>query len=171
MNQSFILSELMINDVTLILVGTSKSIVFLGRKEHCESYFKQWQKKYFPTYTLVTNSDAFTIEKEEIIEYYAGKRESFTFSYHLIGTDFQKLVWQALQNTCYGTTCSYTDIAKQIGKENSVRAVASAIGKNPLMIVVPCHRVLRKDGGIGGFRGGLDMKKALLKIEKTTSFL
>jgi AraC family transcriptional regulator of adaptative response/methylated-DNA-[protein]-cysteine methyltransferase len=81
------------------------------------------------------------------------------------GTPFQKAVWQALSEIPYGETCSYSELAERIGKPTAVRAVASACGKNPLAVLVPCHRVLGKGGQLRGFRWGLSMKKALLDAE------
>lgn len=83
----------------------------------------------------------------------------------LTGTIFQEAVWTALKNIPFGETKTYTDIAKNIGRPNSVRAVGAAIGANPLLMVVPCHRVVSKSGGMAGYRGGVPMKKALLELE------
>src|SRR6056297_4265802 len=83
------------------------------------------------------------------------------------GTDFQKNVWRALLTIPYGACCSYSDVAKQIGLPTAVRAVANAIGANPLLMVIPCHRVIRKNGELGGFSAGLDLKKRLLELERS----
>ena len=83
----------------------------------------------------------------------------------LQGTEFQKLVWSAIAKISVGTTMTYQQLAISIGRKSSVRAVASACGANPVAIVVPCHRVLRSDGGLGGYRWGLQRKKALLALE------
>ena len=84
---------------------------------------------------------------------------------NLRGTEFQKLVWSAIAKIPVGTTMTYQQLAISIGRKSSVRAVASACGANPVAIVVPCHRVLRSDGGLGGHRWGLQRKKALLALE------
>ena len=83
----------------------------------------------------------------------------------LQGTEFQKLVWSAIVKIPVGTTMTYQQLAISIGRKSSVRAVASACGANPVAIVIPCHRVLRSDGGLGGYRWGLQRKKALLALE------
>lgn len=83
----------------------------------------------------------------------------------LVGTPFQHQVWRALQTIPRGKTWSYTDLARAIGRPSAVRAVAQANGRNPVPILVPCHRVIAKDGGIGGYSGGIAMKKALLSLE------
>ena len=84
----------------------------------------------------------------------------------LHGTPFQQSVWKALQEIPYGQTVSYSDIAERIEKPNAVRAVGTAIGANPVLIIVPCHRVIAKSGKLSGFRAGLEMKEQLLGLEK-----
>lgn len=106
---------------------------------------------------------------KEINQYLSKYRKEFSI-YDLVrleGTRFQKEVWHELQNIPYGETKSYKEIAKNIGNENAVRAVASAIGKNPLMIIIPCHRVIGSDGKMRGYAYGVDVKEKLLNIENT----
>lgn len=103
---------------------------------------------------------------QEITEYLEGKRKTFTFAYELRGTDFQKRVWQALTEIPYGETRSYKEIAIAIGNEKASRAVGLANNKNPIGIVVPCHRVIGSNGKLVGYAGGLDMKQALLQLEQ-----
>ncbi|NLC62932.1 MAG: methylated-DNA--[protein]-cysteine S-methyltransferase, partial [Thermoanaerobacterales bacterium] len=91
------------------------------------------------------------------------------FDIDLIGTDFQKSVWNALLNIPYGTVKSYSEIARQIGQPTALRAVGNANGANPIPIVVPCHRVIAKNGTLGGYGGGLDMKRKLLFLEGVIS--
>lgn len=101
----------------------------------------------------------------ELTEYFEGKRRNFDVPLDLQGTPFQKQVWQQLLKIPYGQTCSYADIAKRIQNPKAVRAVGAANGKNPVCIVVPCHRVIAADGSLGGYTGGLHIKKQLLAIE------
>lgn len=89
---------------------------------------------------------------------------------HLVGTDFQISVWRELLNIECGHLSTYSSIAKAIGRDRAVRAVATAIGSNPVSIIVPCHRVVRRDGGLGGYFWGLDIKKRLLAIEGVEGF-
>lgn len=104
--------------------------------------------------------------KEELCEYFLGKRKVFTIKIKLIkGTDFQKSVWEALKQLPYGTTCSYKDIAKKIKNEKAYRAVGSANNKNPIPIIIPCHRVIGNNKSLTGYAGGLEIKKKLLDIE------
>ena len=103
--------------------------------------------------------------EHELEEYLAGKRKAFDIPLLMAGTDFQKSVWQALLTIPFGMTVSYLDIANQIGNPRGVRAVAQAIGSNPLAIFVPCHRVMGSNGSLTGFAGGLDAKRFLLELE------
>ena len=104
--------------------------------------------------------------EHELEEYLAGKRKAFDIPLLMAGTDFQKSVWQTLLTIPFGMTVSYLDIANQIGNPRGVRAVAQAIGSNPLAIFVPCHRVMGSNGSLTGFAGGLDAKRFLLELEK-----
>ncbi|WP_311481805.1 methylated-DNA--[protein]-cysteine S-methyltransferase [uncultured Anaerococcus sp.] len=109
----------------------------------------------------------FNIYKDQILEYLEGKRTIFD---HLDlldpeGSHFQKSVWQALLKIPYGETSSYKEIAKTIGRPKASQAVGTAVGKNPFLIIIPCHRVIKSDGSLGGFAYGKEIKKALLEIE------
>lgn len=103
----------------------------------------------------------------QIKEYLDGNRKTFEFKYELCGTNFQKKVWNALCNIPYGETRSYKQIAEAIDNPKAVRAVGMANNKNPVIIVVPCHRVIGANGKLVGYGGGLEMKKFLLDIEST----
>lgn len=105
----------------------------------------------------------------QILEYMEGRRKAFDFPYVMQGTSFQQSVWCALLEIPYGETRSYLDIAKRIGKPKAARAVGMANHKNPLMLLVPCHRVIGSDGSLTGYAGGLDMKAALLEMERAYS--
>lgn len=101
----------------------------------------------------------------QIKEYFSGIRRSFDFPYRLHGTDFQKKVYKALEAIPYGETRTYKDIAVSIGNANSCRAVGSACNRNPIAIVVPCHRVIGSSGKLTGYAGGLGIKRTLLMLE------
>jgi O-6-methylguanine DNA methyltransferase len=101
----------------------------------------------------------------ELEEYFAGQRREFTFPLDLRGTDFQLACWRALVTIPYGETRSYADIARAVGKPNAFRAVGMANNRNPIAIVVPCHRVIASDGTLCGYGGGLDVKRKLLELE------
>ena len=103
--------------------------------------------------------------KQQMLEYFAGEREEFDVPLAGKGTLFQKSVWRALTQIPFGTTCCYQDIADIIGNRKAVRAVGAANGSNPIPIIVPCHRVIGRNGSLIGFGGGLDKKQWLLKHE------
>lgn len=104
--------------------------------------------------------------QKQLTEYENGKRKVFELPLHLIGTDFQKQVWNALLEIPYGETRSYQEIAIRIGKPKALRAVGGACNRNPIGIIVPCHRVIGKNGSLTGYAVGLSYKELLLKHEK-----
>ena len=101
----------------------------------------------------------------ELQAYFAGQRTTFNVPLDLNGTPFQRAVWQILLQIPYGNSLSYGQVAEQLGKPKAVRAVGQAIGRNPCLVLVPCHRVLGKDRRLTGFSAGLELKKALLVLE------
>ncbi len=103
--------------------------------------------------------------KRQIDEYLLGERKTFDLPLLLLGSDFQQEVWEELMKVPYGTTASYLDLAKKMGKPKAVRAVAGANGANAIALIVPCHRIIASDGSLGGYGGGLAVKKRLLKLE------
>jgi len=103
--------------------------------------------------------------KKQLEQYFAGKRTTFDIPLDLVGTEFQQQAWRALCRIPYGKTISYGQQAKNIKKPKAFRAVGSANGKNPIPIIVPCHRVVAGDGTLGGYSLGLKMKKQLLALE------
>jgi methylated-DNA-[protein]-cysteine S-methyltransferase len=105
----------------------------------------------------------------QLQEYFDGSRTDFTLKLNPKGTDFQQTVWKELSNIPFGKTMSYLDLAKKLGDPKVIRAAASANGKNPLWIVVPCHRVIGTDGSLTGYAGGLWRKKWLLEHENPTN--
>jgi len=108
----------------------------------------------------------FRAVERQFREYFQGKRTEFDLRLHPKGTPFQKAVWQALLEIPYGETRSYGDIARAVGRPTAVRAVGLANGRNPLPIVVPCHRVIGADGALTGYGGGLARKQKLLDLER-----
>lgn len=102
---------------------------------------------------------------KEIDAYFKGRLKKFTIPLSPTGTDFQKTVWQALETIPYGQTWSYQDLAKKIDNEKASRAVGNANGKNPIGLIIPCHRVIQKSGKLGGYTGGVHIKEQLLALE------
>ena len=129
-----------------------------------------WQKQ---PVKCVENLDPKKVEDKFIIkavkqlkEYFAGKRKEFDMDLNFSGTIFQNRVWKALSEIPFGKTVAYKDIAQRIKNPKAVRAVGTANGKNPFCIIVPCHRVIAADGSIGGYGGGISVKRQLLEIER-----
>ncbi|MDD7887207.1 methylated-DNA--[protein]-cysteine S-methyltransferase [Flavivirga sp. 57AJ16] len=114
-------------------------------------------------------TDIIPVELEDCVcqlkEYFEGKRSQFNLKLNPQGTEFQKKVWKQLEQIPYGKTLSYLELSKQLGDVKAIRAVANANGKNPLWIIVPCHRVIGSDGSLTGYAGGLHRKKWLLEHE------
>jgi methylated-DNA-[protein]-cysteine S-methyltransferase len=102
--------------------------------------------------------------------YFAGERKAFPFTLTPAGTPFQRSVWDALRGIPYGETVSYGEIARRVGRPAAVRAVGAANGRNPVAILIPCHRVIGADGGLTGYGGGLDRKRKLLALEAPAPF-
>lgn len=103
---------------------------------------------------------------EQLRQYFAGERQRFEVDLDLVGTQFQRRVWQQLLQIPYGTTVSYTSLARAVGRLDRIRAVAAAVGQTPLPIIAPCHRVIAADGALTGYAGGLERKAALLELER-----
>lgn len=103
---------------------------------------------------------------QQLQEYFAGKRQRFDLPLSPQGTVFQQKVWQALRQIPYGAVCSYQDIARAIGNDKACRAVGGANNKNPIAIIIPCHRVIGANGSLVGYGGGLPLKRKLLALEK-----
>ena len=104
--------------------------------------------------------------QRELTEYFEGKRKTFDVRLNPKGTPFQRAVWRTLCDIPYGSVISYSQEAQMLSHEKAVRAVANANGKNPIPIIIPCHRVIAKDGGIGGYSGGIWRKEFMLELER-----
>ena len=111
------------------------------------------------------SSEVIVEAMKQFDEYFRNERQSFDIPLLMVGTDFQKSVWQGLIEIPYGTTASYLELSQNIGNEKAVRAVASANGANAISIMIPCHRIIGSDGSLTGYAGGLPVKKKLLELE------
>ncbi len=107
--------------------------------------------------------------EEQLSEYFVGKRKEFELEMVLKGTEFQQKVWREVAKIPYGKTVSYREIAQNVGNEKAVRAVGTAIGRNPIVIIVPCHRVIGTDGSMTGYAYGVELKRKLLDLENGKS--
>ena len=122
-----------------------------------------------PVEILLKQTENSSIAKKELNEYFEKSRMEFTCKTTFIkGTDFEKKVWNSLKDVPYGETKTYKWLAVKIGKPHAFRAVGNALGKNPIPIIFPCHRIIESDGSIGGYSSGIDFKRRLLEIEYYT---
>ena len=143
----------------LFLVASTKGLVRLEFESHA--------LKIDPSRTQLRESKpALAPYLRELEEYFAGERREFSFPLDLRGTEFQLACWRALLKIPYGETRSYRDIAKAIGHPHAYRAVGMSNNRNPVAIVVPCHRVIASSGSLCGYGGGLDVKRMLLDLEQ-----
>lgn len=148
------------------LVISDKGLAYVSHYTNNLNDVTSWQIKNYPDSVLVSDKEKVALYKEQFEEYLAGKRAAFDFPVDLQGTNFQLEVWQALLTIPYGQTASYLDIALKLGRDHkSAQAIGGAVGRNPLSIVYPCHRVVGADGSLTGYTGGLDIKTALLNHE------
>ncbi|OBZ18286.1 cysteine methyltransferase [Bacillus sp. FJAT-27264] len=148
------------------IATTEQGLCYIGSQGKLFSETSSWAARRFPGSPLVEDEARLRPYLTELKEYLNGERQNFISPADLIGTPFQLDVWRALREIPYGSTWSYSDIAERIGRPSAVRAVGTAIGANPVLITVPCHRVIGKNGSLTGFRGGLEMKKRLLELEQ-----
>lgn len=148
-----------------LLGATETGLAYVGFPEaqECPRFFKGYQ-------IVVQETAILQQGQEQLQEYFEGKRRQFDLPMALVGTAFQQQVWRELQQVPFGKTVSYSQLAQRLQRPESVRAVANAVGRNPLMVVIPCHRVLGKNRSLTGFRGGLPLKIALLELEGITDF-
>lgn len=148
----------------MILAAVDEGLCYLGPREG-NDHFSHWLKRHFARYHLVRTDEPFQECMAWLNGYWQGSRQSFPGRFLLKGTSFQCEIWRALRKIPYGQTVSYSQLAKEVGRPTAVRAVAAAVGANPLLLIIPCHRVIGKDGSLRGFRGGLEMKRKLLRVE------
>ncbi len=144
---------------SLFLYEEDQKLVKIG-------FNKATKEKFIDNEYLLKMTDLLKQACNELDEYFKGKRLSFNIPLNLKGTSFQKKVWKALQNIPYGNTTSYKEIAEIVGSPKGYRAVGNANNKNPIPIMIPCHRIIGSSGGLVGYAGGLSKKKKLLSLEE-----
>ena len=149
---------------TILLAIQGSAVVWISLGDN-ESELLAAARVRFPAMLQNKNSPAIAQAIEQLQGLLAQPTSTWEIPLDLQGTEFQKLVWSAIAKIPVGTTMTYQQLATSIGRKSSVRAVASACGANPVAVVIPCHRVLRSDGGMGGYRWGVQRKKALLALE------
>lgn len=153
------------NGKIFYLAATDLGLCRIALPNESFSVLEQWVVRHIFKAHLLQDADKLHRYVEEIEEYLDGKRSVFSLPLDPRGTPFQVAVWQALRAIPYGTTQSYAQIAMAIGNPKAVRAVGAANGANPLPMIVPCHRVIGKNGTLVGYRGGMIMKNELLTLE------
>lgn len=141
----------------LLIAGEGDELHYIG--------FPEGKGRVTPDENWTHVPDDFSEVKEQLDEYFTGTRQEFNLKLKPQGTEFQLAVLDALLSIPYGATTSYGELARKIGRPKAVRAVGAANGRNPLPIVIPCHRVIGSDGGLTGFGGGLPAKVFLLELE------
>lgn len=149
----------------VLIASSRQGIVAIRIGNHAE-LLEQMFLNQFKNQEVVMNPVGLRHIANAITEYVTGSRRSFHFPLDIKGSEFEMRVWNELAKIPFGETRSYTDIAIAIGNVKAVRAVANACGDNPVPIIIPCHRVIQKDGGLGGFSPGIEFKKKLLAIEQ-----
>ncbi len=145
----------------LLLAGEDDALSLL--------YFQDGPHPLEPGADWIHDPSAFAAAGRQLQEYFAGKRQQFSLQLAPRGTPFQLRVWQELRKIPYGETISYGELARRIGKPKASRAVGAANGRNPISIVVPCHRVIGANGTLTGFGGGIDNKRTLLALERSNA--
>lgn len=149
-------------DWTIVIAATEKGLSYVGTSlDEVEA----WCKKHYKDANLIEDIEKTSVYKNQYKEYFVGKRSTFDFPLDLQGTEFQKQVWHALLQIPFGKTTCYSEIANMINNPKAVRAVGGAIGANPILVAVPCHRIIGKNGRLTGFSSGIPLKRALLDIE------
>jgi O-6-methylguanine DNA methyltransferase len=149
----------------LCIASTEKGVCKIAfPKESVEDFFG-WLRAHFASQNTIEDKSKNRVVLAELDSYLAGELREFQSPLDLRGTEFQMKVWRELRTIPYGTTCSYRDIAERIGHPRAYRAVGSANRANPIPIIVPCHRVIGRDGSLRGYGSGLAVKERLLRLE------
>lgn len=148
------------------IASTERGLAYLALPHASGRGLAGWQQRFAPGARLCESRAANRTAIEQTLAFLDGERSEFELPLDLRGTDFQLKVYAALCEIPYGQTRSYAEIAARIGRPRAVRAVGTANGANPIPLVVPCHRVINAGGGLGGYGGGLDLKRRLLAMER-----
>ena len=150
---------------SMLCASTDRGLAYVRLPRASGRGFEGWLRRFAPGAEVRTEVHPNRDAVQQIREYLEGKRQRFSLRLDVRGTHFQRLVYAALAEIPYGETRTYGQVARQIGQPRAVRAVGAANGANPLSLVIPCHRVVASGGKLGGYGGGLPMKKQLLAME------
>jgi methylated-DNA-[protein]-cysteine S-methyltransferase len=154
-NYSVIKSD--VGDLMLVTDGSALIGLYFAGRDHIPTASKSWKRN--DQHPILRKVD------EQLREYLAGKRTRFSIPLRLVGTEFQEKVWEEIARIPYGKTITYSELAERAGASHAIRAAGTTTGRNPVSIIVPCHRVVGKNGDMCGFAGGLDKKRRLLELE------
>lgn len=151
----------------LLLASTEKGLCFIefGAEEKAVKDLISWSRKALLNHTPIRDDERNQAVKQQLDEYFSGERKTFDLPIDLYGTPFQKAVWTELTRIPFGETRSYKEIALAIGAVKAVRAIGGANNRNPIPIIIPCHRVIGSNGALVGYGGGLPIKEHLLQLE------
>ena len=156
-NASYMIVKSPIDDLMLVADDSALiSVHFAGFQP-----FDTWEQK--SSHPILKET------AQQLHDYFGGKRLEFSLHLRLDGTDFQKEIWKEIARIPFGKTISYSDLAKSVGNPDAIRAAGTSTGRNPIAIIIPCHRVMGKNGSLTGFGGGLDRKRFLLNLENANS--
>jgi AraC family transcriptional regulator of adaptative response/methylated-DNA-[protein]-cysteine methyltransferase len=149
----------------ILVAATSRGVsaIYMGRSD---ADLAAMLRREYPEAQIRRNPASVSRWVRQIVRHLAGRHPQLDLPLDIQGTAFQRRVWEALRQIPYGETRSYTEVARQMGQPKARRAVARACATNPVSLVIPCHRVIRGDGGLGGYGGGIERKKALLETER-----
>ena len=146
-----------LGEIILTSDGTSLTGLYFEGQKHAPEVGSHWR--------LDDGAAPFARAREQFEAYAAGRLREFDLPLALAGTPFRERVWSALRGVGYGETISYAELARRVGAPKAVRAVGAAVGRNPVSVIVPCHRIVGSDGSLTGYAGGLERKRQLLALE------
>lgn len=155
-------SKFQVKDATYYVASTKKGLAFVGSPNQTLKEVNQ----FYQAIELIEDEKPNIEAVRQIKEYLENRRQEFNLAIDLSnGTQFQQKIWKTLTKITYGRGVNYTELAELAETPKAIRAVASAVARNPILLVIPCHRVIRKDGKIGNYRAGVELKEKLLKME------
>jgi len=163
MNTAYVVVDSPVDELTLVTDGAALTGLYLAVHRHTDC--TGWGRRSEPEQAPPVLRQA----ARQLQDYFAGERTTFDLPLGAAGTEFQHRVWRALAEIPYARTWSYADLAARVGSPGASRAVGLANGRNPISIVVPCHRVVGSDGSLTGYGGGIERKRALLQLEQRVS--
>lgn len=172
MRTEWIINQQRINDYQFTILEENSQVIYISVLDDFESELKTWISKHFK---ILPGEITFKQEVtpanqqalDQLTEYFSGQRKTMDFPIKMYGSAKEIKVWEMLNTLQYNEIISYSELAKRVGMPTAIRYVATAVGKNPLLGIIPCHRINGKNGTLNGYRGGLDLKKKMQVLEQT----